>query len=53
MQKMRDEGKVEQLNKPEHIQSILEMNIAMEEVRREFIVKNFNSEQSAKDVILF
>ena len=47
------EGKSKFLDEPQHLQSILKMNKQLEEVRREFIIRNRNSEKSAVDIILF
>jgi hypothetical protein len=51
MARLRSEGKVRVMNTPEDIAAIERMNKHMEEVRRDFIIKNFNSEQSAAKVI--
>jgi hypothetical protein len=40
------------LDSKEDIEAMILMNKQMEKVHRDFIIKNFNSEQSAKDVIL-
>lgn len=51
MARLREEGKVQIMNTPEDMAAIERMNKHMEEVRRDFIIKNFNSEQSAAKVI--
>ncbi len=43
-----EEGKVTVLNQKEHIDDILKMNRDMDKVRAEYRVKNYKSEQSAK-----
>lgn len=40
------------LNSPKHIAAIKELNGEMETVRRDFILKNYNSEKSAASSIL-
>ncbi|MES2628498.1 MAG: hypothetical protein V4616_05965 [Bacteroidota bacterium] len=45
------EGKVTVLNRPEDIEAIDALNAAMEEVHREYIVKNRNSQISAAQTI--
>ena len=52
MSKLRAEGKVTILNTPEDLAIIQRMNEHMAEVRRDFIIKNANSEKSAANVIL-
>lgn len=52
MARLRSEGKVKILNTPEDLAIIERMNQHMAEVRREFIIKNANSERSAANVIL-
>ena len=49
--KLKAEGKVRVLNSAEDIAAMWRMNKHMEQVRRDFIIKNFNSEQSAARVI--
>ncbi len=46
---LRKEGKITELNQKEHIEAILKMNSDMDKVRAEFRVKNYKSEQSAKE----
>jgi hypothetical protein len=50
--KMRENGQVTFLDHPEHIAAIVEMNDQLEEVRREYQVKDRNSQISASQVIL-
>jgi len=52
MARLRAEGKVKILNTPEDLAIIERMNQHMAEVRRDFIIKNANSERSAANVIL-
>ena len=49
---LRNEGKVVYLDKPEHIAKIIAMNEEMADVRREYQVKDRNSQNSAVNVIL-
>ena len=46
------ENKVTCLDTPEHIKAIMKMNDEMEEVRREYKVKEKNSQISAYNIIL-
>lgn len=50
--KLREEGKVSYLDNAFHIAAIVEMNVQMEDVRREFQVKDRNSQTTASTVIL-
>ena len=50
--KMRMEGKVTYLDQPNHIAAIVAMNEQLESVRREYQVKDRNSQTSASTVIL-
>lgn len=50
--KMRQEGKVTILNKDQDIQAVTLMNKELEEVRREYQVKDRNSQITASTVIL-
>lgn len=52
MARLRAEGKVKVLDTPEDLAIIERMNQHMAEVRRDFIIKNANSERSASNVIL-
>ena len=52
MSRLRSEGKIRIMNTPEDIEAIQNVNIQMEKVRRDFIIKNANSERSAANVIL-
>ena len=49
---LREEGKVTILNRPQDIQAINILNKAMEEVRRDYKVKNQQSQISAAQTIL-
>lgn len=48
----KEEGRTSYLDSPENIRAIEEMNIAMQEVRREYKIKEANSEASAAKIIL-
>lgn len=50
--KMKQEGKVTSLNAAKHISAITTMNIQLEAVRREYQVKDRNSQITASTVIL-
>ena len=50
--KMVEEGRVTFLDQPEDIAAIEEMNSQLEDVRREYQLKNRNSQISASNVIL-
>lgn len=50
--KMKQEGKVTTLNKAQHITAITTMNEQLETVRREYQVKDRNSQMTASTVIL-
>ncbi|KAA6301324.1 MAG: hypothetical protein EZS26_002521 [Candidatus Ordinivivax streblomastigis] len=50
--KMRQEGKVTTFNKPKDIQVSIKMNESLEQFRREYQVKDRNSQMSASKVIL-
>jgi hypothetical protein len=52
MARLRAEGKVKVLDTSEDLAAIERMNQHMAEVRRDFIIKNANSERSAANVIL-
>jgi hypothetical protein len=49
---LKAEGKVIYLDKPENIAAIAAMNVQMEAVRKEFQVKDRNSQLEASKVIL-
>jgi hypothetical protein len=49
---MKQEGKVTYLDQPKHIAAIVAMNEQLEAVRREFQVKDRNSQITAATVIL-
>lgn len=49
---LSEQGKVTVLNSPEHIKAITALNREMEKVRREYKVKNQNSQNSAALAIL-
>lgn len=50
--KMEEEGNIVYLDKPEHMDAIVSMNENLEEIRREYQVKDRNSQISAANVIL-
>jgi len=50
--KMKQEGKVTYLDQPQHIAAIVAMNKQMEAARREYQVKDKNSQLTAAKVIL-
>ncbi|MDP3453195.1 MAG: hypothetical protein Q8R90_09595 [Bacteroidales bacterium] len=50
--RMKREGKVEYLDKPKHFAAIVAMNEQLEAVRRDFQIKNINSQITASTVIL-
>jgi hypothetical protein len=50
--KMKQEGKISYLDKPKHIDAISLMNDQLEVVRREFQMKDRNSQITATTVIL-
>lgn len=50
--KMKEEGRISYLNKPEHLAAIAEMNEYMRRVRREFRIKDHASRKGAADVVL-
>ena len=50
--KLSKENKVTYLDSPKHIEAIKKMNEEMEEVRREYKVKEKNSQTSASNVVL-
>lgn len=50
--RLQREGKVAELNQKQHKEAIYAMNQSMEAVRREFQVKERNSQLAASDVIL-
>lgn len=50
--KMKQEGKVTSLNSAQHIAAITTMNKQLETVRREYQVKDRNSQITAATVIL-
>ncbi len=52
IEKLRKEGNVEESPKAEDIEAIVEMNNEMEKVRREYQIKDSNSQISASKVIL-
>lgn len=51
-ERLTREGKVSYLDEPQHIDAIIRMNIEMEEVRRDFKVKDENSKASAANLVL-
>ncbi len=52
IQKLKEDGKVEFLDKEEDLDAIFEMNTEMEIVRREYQVKDRNSQIAASKTIL-
>ncbi|RLD66386.1 MAG: hypothetical protein DRI84_04885 [Bacteroidetes bacterium] len=52
IKKLKKDGKIESLNKTKDLDAIIEMNSEMENVRREYQVKDRNSQVSASQVIL-
>ncbi|GEM_PF-628766 len=50
--KLKQEGKYTILNKEEHIKSLVVINKSLEDVRREFQVKDQKSQQNAAFVTL-
>jgi len=52
IKELRDEGNVEESPKAEEVQAIVEMNNEMEKLRREYQIKDRNSQISASKVIL-
>jgi len=50
--KLEQEGKVTTLDKKEHIDAIIRMNKQLEAVRREYLIKDRESQTSAARVIL-
>jgi len=52
IEELRKEGNVEESPKAEEVQAIVEMNDEMEKVRREYQIKDRNSQISASKVIL-
>lgn len=52
IQKLERDGKVESLDKSEDFDAIFEMNSEMESVRREYQIKDRNSQTSAANVVL-
>lgn len=50
--KMKKEGRVTTLNKPQHISAITKMNKQLEAARREYQIKDRNSQNNAASVIL-
>ena len=51
MGRLRREGKVTVLDSPEDMEAMNRMNESLERTHREFIVKQFNSEKSAANII--
>lgn len=50
--KLALEGKVSYLDQPQHVEAIIRMNEEMEEVKRDFKIKDENSQTSAATLIL-
>ncbi|RXK88784.1 hypothetical protein EST62_01560 [Chlorobaculum sp. 24CR] len=51
-QRLLDEKKVTTLDEPKHLEAIRAMNIQMDQVRREYQVKDRKSQITAANVIL-
>ena len=49
---LRKEGKVTTLSDKKHIEAISEMNKKLENMRREFLIKDRNSQTTAASVVL-
>jgi hypothetical protein len=50
--RLKSEGKVKTLNSIEHIEAIFKMNEAMEELKREYILRVRQSQISASQTII-
>jgi hypothetical protein len=50
--RLKQEGKVNSLNSNEHIQAMVKMNKALQDLKREYIMKNRLSQISAAQTIL-
>lgn len=50
--KLREEGKVSYLDQPEHLEAIKLMNSQLEDDRREYRIKDWNSQLSASTIKL-
>ena len=50
--RLKSEGKVNSLNSNEHIQAMLKMNEALEDLKREYIIKDKQSQISASQTVL-
>jgi len=51
-QQLETQGLITYLNEPKHIEAIVAMNDDMAEVRRDYQVKDHNSQNSAATVVL-
>lgn len=51
-ERLRRDGKVEILDKPEHRKAIRKLNELMQRVHREYLIKSARSEQSAREVVV-
>lgn len=52
MNRLKKEGKVTYLDSSEHIQAMVEMNKALEDLKREYIIKDRLSQISASQTFL-
>ena len=50
--RLKSEGKVNTLNSNEHIQAMVKMNKALEDLKREYIIKDKLSQISASQTVL-
>jgi len=50
--KMKKEGKMSYLDQPKHFDAIVKMNDGLEEVRRDYQIKDKKSQISASSVVL-
>lgn len=50
--RLKSEGKVKILNSIEHIEAMVKMNEALEELKREYILRDRQSQMSASQTIL-
>ena len=52
IEKLEKEGKISYFDKPEHLKSVDEMNDRLQEFRRDYIIKDMESNAAAATVIL-
>lgn len=50
--RLKNEGKVKSLNSNDHIQAMVKMNEALEDLKREYIIKDKQSQISASQTVL-